>query len=144
MRFGRNISFESEQSAVALRSEIQSECEQSGMHSNRDFSPKACNLAVMSDYSLVGKRVRVHLYDRNGISLGTVVGRVADVAQNVPVGRHPDGSEIRKDLAYVIGIESPDPETPFRNSAGDENEGWFALQDLQVVEDDLPSNISFN
>lgn len=98
----------------------------------------------MSEYSLLRKRVRVHLYDRNGVSLGTVMGRVADIARNVAVGKNPDGSEIKKDLAYVIDIESPDPETPFKNSAGEENEGWFALQDLQVVEDDLPSNISFN
>lgn len=25
-----------------------------------------------------------------------------------------------------------------------ENEGWFALQDIQVVQDDLPSHVSFN
>lgn len=98
----------------------------------------------MSEYSLLRKRVRVHLYDRQGVSLGTIVGRVADVARNVPVGKNPDGTEIKKDLAYVIEIESSDPETPFKNSAGEENEGWFALQDLQVIEGDLPSNISFN
>ncbi len=98
----------------------------------------------MSEYSLLRKRVRVHLYDRNGVSLGTILGRVADVARNVPVGKNADGSEIKKDLAYVIEIESSDPDTPFTNSAGEENEGWFALQDLQVVEDDLPSNISYN
>lgn len=98
----------------------------------------------MSEYSLLRKRVRVHLYDRNGISLGTIVGRVADIARDVPVGKNPDGSEIRKDLAYVIDIESSDPETPFKNSAGEESEGWFALQDIQVDEGDMPSNISFN
>lgn len=98
----------------------------------------------MSEYSLIRKRVRVHLYDRNGFSLGTIEGRVADVARNVPVGRSPEGDEIRKDLAYVIDIESPDGETPFKNSAGEENEGWFALQDIQVLEDDLPPNLSFN
>lgn len=98
----------------------------------------------MSEYSLIRKRVRVHLYDRSGTSLGVIVGRVADVARDVPVGKNPDGSEIRKDLAYVVDIESPDPEVPFKNSAGEENEGWFALQDLQVIADDLPENISFN
>lgn len=98
----------------------------------------------MSEYSLIRKRVRVHLYDRNGISLGVITGRVADVARNVPVGHHADGSEIRKDLAYVVDIESQDPEVAFQNSAGQESEGWFALQDLQVIDDDLPTNISFN
>jgi hypothetical protein len=98
----------------------------------------------MSEYSLLRKRVRVHLYDRNGVSLGTVIGRVADISRNVPVGKNPDGREIKKDLAYVIDIESPDPGTPFTNSAGEENEGWFALQDLQVVEEGLPGHITFN
>lgn len=98
----------------------------------------------MSEYSLIRKQVRVHLYDQNGISLGVITGRVADVARNVPVGKNPDGSEIRKDLAYVVDIRSSDPDTPYRNSAGEENEGWFALQDLQVIDEDLPTNISFN
>lgn len=98
----------------------------------------------MSEYSLIGKRVRVHLYDRNGMSLGTITGRVADVARKVPVGKLPDGSEATKDLAYVVDIQTPDPEVPFRNSAGEENEGWFALQDIQVIEDELPSSISLN
>jgi hypothetical protein len=98
----------------------------------------------MSEYDLIGKRVRVHLYDRMGISVGVLTGRVADVAKDVPVGKSPDGKEIRKDLAYVVDIETSDPEVPFRNSAGDENEGWFALQDIQIDQDDLPSHISFN
>ncbi len=98
----------------------------------------------MSEYSIIGKRVRVHLYDRMGISIGVLTGRVADIAKDVPVGKGQDGIEIRKDLAYVVDIEAADPEVPFRNSAGDENEGWFALQDVQVVQDDLPSHLSFN
>ena len=98
----------------------------------------------MSEYDIIGKRVRVHLYDRAGISIGVLIGRVADVAKEVPVGKGQDGKEIRKDLAYVVDIEATDPEVPFRNSAGDESEGWFALQDLQVIQDDLPSHISFN
>ena len=98
----------------------------------------------MSEYAIIGKRVRVHLYDRSGVAIGVLTGRVADVAKDVPVGKDHEGKEIRKDLAYVIDIESPDPEVPFRNSAGDENEGWFALQDLQVIRDDLPGHVSLN
>lgn len=98
----------------------------------------------MSEYALIGKRVRVHLYDRTGTAVGVLIGRVADVAKEVPVGKGHDGKEIRKDLAYVVDIETADPEVPFRNSAGEENEGWFAVQDLQVIQDDLPSHISFN
>ena len=98
----------------------------------------------MSEYDLIGKRVRVHLYDRMGVSVGVLTGRVADIAKDVPVGKSTDGKEIHKDLAYVVDIETSDPDTPFRNSAGDENEGWFALQDIQIDQDDLPSHISFN
>lgn len=98
----------------------------------------------MADYSLVGKRVRVHLYDRMGQILGVIVGRVADVAADVPVGKDAAGKEIRKDLAYVVDIESGDPEVPYKNTAGEENEGWFAVQDIQVIKEGLPGNISFN
>jgi hypothetical protein len=98
----------------------------------------------MADYSIVGKRVRVHLYDRMGQVLGVIIGRVADVAGDVPVGKDAAGKEIRKVLAYVIDIESGDPEVPYQNSAGEQNEGWFAVQDIQVIEERLPGNISFN
>ncbi|MEX1055700.1 MAG: hypothetical protein WED81_06695 [Rhodothermales bacterium] len=98
----------------------------------------------MADYSIVGKRVRVHLYDRMGQVLGVIIGRVADVASDVPVGKDAAGKEIRKDLAYVVDIESGDPEVPYRNSAGDQNEGWFAVQDIQVIEERLPGNILMN
>lgn len=92
----------------------------------------------MSDYSLVGKRVRVQLYDRSGLLLGAVEGRVADVAPQVPVGRDAAGNEIRKDLAYLVDIEplrnAEGEEIPYKNSAGTEGEGWFAVQDLVIVE----------
>lgn len=92
------------------------------------------------DYSLIGKRARVVLYTRSGLVLGTIEGRVADVTEKVPVGRDPQtGKEIRKDLAYLVDIEPlRDPEgnvVPYTNSAGTENEGWFAVQDLVLVED---------
>jgi hypothetical protein len=98
----------------------------------------------MADYSIVGKRVRVHLYDRSGRSLGVITGRVADVAADVPVGKDTAGKEIKKDLAYVVDIEAPDPSVPYQNSAGEQNEGWFAVQDIQVIEEGLPGFISFN
>lgn len=97
----------------------------------------------MPSYNLIGKRVRVHLYDRAGRLLGTLTGRVADVAAAVPVGRDPAGREIKKDLAYVVDIEpgraADGSEVPFVNSAGTEGEGWFALQDLQPEESALGS-----
>jgi hypothetical protein len=91
------------------------------------------------NYGLVGKRVRVHLYDHGGRMLGALEGRVADVAADVPVGKDAAGTEIKKDLAYVVDIEplkgEDGEDVPFKNSAGSEGEGWFAVQDLTVVED---------
>jgi len=79
-------------------------------------------------YHLVGKRVRVYLYTRDGALLGMLMGRVADVAMAVEVAPN-----MKKDLVYVVGIEGS-----YRNSAGGENEGWFAVQDIEVIEDTLP------
>lgn len=91
------------------------------------------------NYDLVGQRVRAHLYDHSGRLLGTLEGRVADVAKAVSVGKDAAGTEIKKDLAYVVDIEplpGPDGEpVPYTNSAGTESEGWFAVQDLTVVGD---------
>ena len=92
---------------------------------------------MAASYALVGKRVRVQLYDRTGRLLGAIAGRVADVSEAVPVGKDAAGNEIKKDLAYVVGIEplqGPDGETvPYKNSAGSENESWFAVHDLEVI-----------
>ena len=84
-------------------------------------------------YDLIGKQVRVHLYNRQGITLGTVEGRVADVAQAVEVA-----PGMKKDLAYVVDITTGDPDVPYQNSAGEDNESWFAIQDLEVIEADKP------
>lgn len=90
------------------------------------------------DYHLVGKRVRVHLYTHEGRVLGAIEGRVADVSPGVTVGRDAAGREIKKDLVYVVDIapgRGPDGEpVPYTNSAGAEGEGWFAVQDVTVVE----------
>ena len=87
-------------------------------------------------YDLIGKTVIVHLYDREGHMLGTLRGRVADVSFDVEVA-----PGMTKDLAYVVDIETgaTDEEgqpVPYTNSTGGENESWFAVQDLEVVEDD--------
>ena len=84
-------------------------------------------------YDLIGKRVRIHLYDRNGRVLGTLEGRVADFAPDVEVA---DG--MKKDLVYVVDIETGDPDVPYQNSAGDENESWFAVQDVEVIDEESP------
>lgn len=84
-------------------------------------------------YDLIGKRVRIHLYNRDGMIVGSVEGRVADVAPSVEVS---DG--MKKDLAYVVDISTGDPEVPYQNSAGEENESWFAIQDLEVIDEEVP------
>lgn len=84
-------------------------------------------------YDFIGKTVLIHLYNRDGITLGSLKGRVADVAEAVEIA-----PGMKKDLAYVIDIETGDPDVPYRNSSGMENEGWFALQDLEVVDDKKP------
>ena len=83
-------------------------------------------------YHLIGKRVQVHLYNRAGQMVGAVQGRVADVSLSVEVA-----PGIKKDLAYVIDIETGGEE-PYKNSAGGENESWFAIQDLEVINDEQP------
>lgn len=82
-------------------------------------------------YNLIGKRVRVHLYDRSGILLGSIEGRIADQAFDVEIA-----PGMKKDLAYVVDIKAGD--IPYRNSAGEEHEGWFALQDMEIIDSEQP------
>lgn len=84
-------------------------------------------------YHLLGKQVVVYLYNRDGHMLGHIIGRVADVARQVEVA-----PGMKKDLAYVIGITTGDDNVPYRNSSGTENEGWFAIHDMEVIDDDSP------
>lgn len=84
-------------------------------------------------YHLIGKQVLVHLYTRDGVAIGTVRGRVADVAEDVEVAEG-----MKKDLVYVVDIDTGDEDTPYRNSAGTEGESWFAVQDVEVIEEDSP------
>ena len=84
-------------------------------------------------YQLIGKQVRVHLYSREGITVGSITGRVADVAEGVEVSEG-----MKKDLVFVVDIDSGDPDAPYKNSAGMEGESWFAVQDIEVIEDNGP------
>ncbi len=82
-------------------------------------------------FGLLGKRVTVHLYSRDGQAIGTIDGRVADVAEAVEVA-----PGMRKDLAFVIDIETGGE--PYKSSSGTENEGWFAVQDLETRDSEAP------
>ncbi len=84
-------------------------------------------------YQFIGKRVLVHLYSREGIAVGTVEGRVADVAKAVEVAEG-----MKKDLVFVVDIQTGDPENPYKNSAGMEGESWFAIQDIEILDDEKP------
>lgn len=84
-------------------------------------------------YQLIGKHAIAHLYTRAGALIGTLTGRIADVSHGVEVA-----PGMRKDLAYLVDIKTGDPEAPYRNSAGGENEGWFAIQDLEILDDERP------
>lgn len=84
-------------------------------------------------YHLIGKSVVVYLYTRNGAMLGEITGRVADVARAVEIA-----PGMQKDLAFVVDIKTGDPEVPYMNSSGTENEGWFAIQDMEVLQDEGP------
>ena len=97
---------------------------------------------MSANYSLVGQRVRVHLYTREGVLLGAIEGRAADVSPGVAVGTDASGQTIKKDLVYVVDIEpgrdAQGEPVPYANSAGGEGEGWFAVQDVTVVTGDGP------
>jgi hypothetical protein len=85
-----------------------------------------------SGYAWVGRRVRVHLYNRHGILLGTLTGRVSDFAAAVEVAPGQ-----KKDLLYVVDL----PEE-YANSSGGKGEAWFAVQDCEPEE--APPGLSWN
>ena len=76
-------------------------------------------------YHLIGKRVRVHLWNAQGVLIGTVEGTVSDVSKGVDIGNGQ-----KRDLVLVSGIEGY--ESPHLKEAG---EGWFAVQDVEVLEE---------
>ncbi len=82
-------------------------------------------------YNFIGRQVRIYLYTREGEMLGLIFGRVADVAPKVEV--RPG---MKKDLAFVVDIEVPGEEVSYGHLYEEENEGWFAIQDMEIIEED--------
>ncbi|MEP0545592.1 MAG: hypothetical protein ABJF88_01540 [Rhodothermales bacterium] len=79
-----------------------------------------------------GDRVRVHLYTREGILLGSIEGTVSDFSPNTEVA-----PGVRKNLVWVTNIEGY--ERP--NELGEPepaDEGWFADTDIEKIEEDRP------
>lgn len=110
------------------------------VHTCELADPQPVRLTVSApDYSFVGKRVRVHLYTHEGFLIRAIEGRVADISPAVTVGQDAAGRDIVKDLVYVVDIEPGSDEegnpVPYKNSAGVDSEGWFAVQDVTVIED---------
>lgn len=84
-------------------------------------------------YHLIGKRARVHLWNHSGVLIGTLEGTISDVSRGVDVG---EGQ--KRDLVLLTGIEGF--QSPHLKEAG---EGWFAVQDVEVLEDG-PLDLSRN
>lgn len=79
-----------------------------------------------------GDRVRVHLYTREGLLIGSIEGTVSDFSPNTEVA-----PGVRKNLVWVTNIEGY--ERP--NELGEPepaDEGWFADTDIEKIEEDRP------
>jgi len=63
--------------------------------------------------------------------MGPISGRVADVAANVEVR-----SGMKKDLAFVVDIKVPEGEVPYKHVYEKRDEGWFAIQDMEIIEEE--------
>ena len=79
-----------------------------------------------------GDRVRVHLYTREGLLIGSIEGTVSDFSPNTEVA-----PGVRKNLVWVTNIEGyerpnelGEPETA--------DEGWFADTDIEKIDEDRP------
>ncbi len=79
-----------------------------------------------------GDRVRVHLYTREGLLLGSIEGTVSDFSPNTEVA-----PGVRKNLVWVTNIEGYErPNELGESEAADE--GWFADTDIEKIEEDRP------
>ena len=79
-----------------------------------------------------GDRVRVHLYTREGILLGSIEGTVSDFSPNTEVA-----PGVRKNLVWVTNIEGYErPNEIGESEAADE--GWFADTDIEKIDEEGP------
>ncbi|MEO1076240.1 MAG: hypothetical protein AAFX41_09790 [Bacteroidota bacterium] len=92
-----------------------------------------------------GQRVRIHLYSREGFLLGTILGTLAAREPKVNVARDPEGPPQFKTLYWVKDIEGYDrPHEDLPDTTEPVEEGWFAEQDIEPVDERLPPHITFN
>lgn len=86
----------------------------------------------MPDSIKHGDRVRVHLYTREGLLIGSIEGTASDFSPNTEVA-----PGVRKNLIWVTGIEGY--ERP--NELGQPepaDEGWFADTDVEKIDEGQP------
>lgn len=83
----------------------------------------------MNGYALIGKEVTVQLYNRAGIVIGTVTGRVSDFAPDAEVAEG-----MKKDLILLTGVE--DYDSPHLDEGG---ELWCATSDIIKTEGEMPN-----
>ena len=91
----------------------------------------------MYDKFRMGDRVRVHLYNRQGLLIKTVEGVVSDFAPETEVAPGQ-----KKDLVWVTRIEGY--ERP--NDVGEmqeADEGWFAITDVEKIEEETENRLPF-
>ena len=91
----------------------------------------------MSGNLNLGDRVRVHLYNRQGILFKTVEGVVSDFAPNTEVA-----PGMKKNLVWVTQIQ--DYERP--NDLGEmqqADEGWFADTDVEKIDEEAESGFPY-
>lgn len=86
----------------------------------------------MPDSIKLGDRVRVHLYTREGLLIGSIEGTVSDFSPNTEVA-----PGVRKNLVWVTGIEGYERPNDLGQSEP-ADEGWFADTDLEKIEEGQP------
>lgn len=79
------------------------------------------------------------MYARGGEYLTTLEGKVVDFMPKTPVGKLPDGNIQYKDCLLVGGIKG------WKSAyLQDEGEGLFALQDVEIINEENPLNLAVN
>jgi hypothetical protein len=86
----------------------------------------------MPDSLRLGDRVRVHLYTREGLLIGSIEGKVSDFAPDTEVA-----PGVRKNLVWVTGIEGYERPNDLGQSMP-ADEGWFADTDVEKIEEGRP------
>jgi hypothetical protein len=86
----------------------------------------------MPDSIKHGDRVRVHLYTREGLLIGSIEGTASDFSPNTEVA-----PGVRKNLIWVTGIEGYERPNELGQSEP-ADEGWFADTDVEKIDEGQP------